>query len=184
MLKVAGYDVRSRVKNKKIFYEAKTATEICNELVGFLFEAGSVPSDSEAVKYCEAAAKIISSCPDKKAFWDEFESDTTLPDSDIATKSLKTKSDFRRYFETQITTRGKSPEEAVKSKFESSKAKAKAFFKLAKKLALKLGVSIPKGIDPVGDKGKPEVEAPQVTSDLYIVMHKGMKYPDEDRKSK
>lgn len=178
VLKVAGYDVRSRDKNKKIFYETKTTDEICNDLVGFLFEATLPTSNVKAVEYPEAATKIINLCPDKGAFWDSFESDTTVPDTKIATKTKKSKKELRRYFE-----RSKSLENAVKRTYQTSQDKARAFLKLVKKLALKLGVKVPKDMDPtVGevDSKKLQFDAPQTTTDLYIVIHKGMMYQDKD----
>lgn len=182
VLKVAGYDVRSRVKNKKIFYETKTTDEICNDLVGFLFEATLSTSDAKPVEYSEAATKIINLCPDKRAFWNSFESDTTVPDKKIATDTKKTKKELRQYFE-----RSKSLENAVKRTYQTSQDKARAFLKLVKKLALKLGVKVPKSMDPTvgeADPKKPQFDAPQTTTDLYIVIHKGMTYPDKDDESR
>lgn len=183
ILKVTGYGSKSKSRTKKIVYEGiKTPTEVCLELTRLLFEAGAVTSDPEALKFVEKSVKIIEACPDKDAFWIGFETNTTIPDADIATKTLKTKSNFRRFFESGIRRKGISElGKLVRSKFESSKKRAQAFFKLVKAVALKLQVKLPADIDPKFDRGT-SVEKVQDVQDMYIIVRKRMKYVDADEK--
>ena len=183
ILKVAGYGSKSKSRTKKIVYEGiKTPAEVCLELTRLLFEAGAVTSDPEALKFVEKSVKIIEACPDKDAFWTEFETNTTIPDADIATKTLKTKSDFRGFFESGIRRKGISElGKLVRSKFESSKKRAQAFFKLVKAVALKLHVKLPADIDPKSDRDI-SVEKIQDVQDMYIIVRKRMKYVDADEK--
>jgi len=183
ILKVANYGAKARRKNREQFDEClKTPDEICSELTKFLFEAGSVASDDEAIKYSKKAAKIIAACPDQDAFWTEFEADTSVPDRDIATGRYRTKSDFKRYFENEIHSRGiGSIESSVRKKFETSKLKAKVFFKLVRKIALKLGIKIPADADDA-QKGRMNIEKTDVIRDMYIIVRKRMKYVDPEEK--
>jgi len=75
-------------------------------LIQLLFEAGTTTSDDNALEYIKKIVKIINACPDKDAFWTEFEINTTVSDAELENKSLKTKSDIRDYFEKQIRKKG------------------------------------------------------------------------------
>lgn len=180
ILKVAGYGSKSKSRTNGIVYEGiKTPAEVCLDLTRLLFEAGAVTSDPEALEFVEKSVKIIEACPDKDAFWTEFEANTTIPDADIATKTIKTKSDFRGFFESGIRRKGIGElGKLVRSKFESSKKRAQAFFKLVKAVALKLHDKPPADIEPKSEKGA-SVEKIQ---DMYIIVRKTMKYVDADEK--
>ena len=185
ILKVAGYGSKSKSRTKKIVYEGiKTPAEVCLDLTRLIFEAGVVISNPEALKFVEKSVKIIEACPDKDAFWTKFETDTTIPDADIATKTLKTKRDFRGFFESRIRRKGIGElGKLVRSKFESSKKRAQAFFKLVKAVALKLHVKLPTDVEPKSEKGI-SVEKIQDIQDMYIIVRKRMKYVDADEKGR
>lgn len=183
ILKVADYGSKSKSTSKRIVYEGiKTPTEICLELTNLLFEARAVTPDPEALNFVEKSTKIIEACPNKDAFWTAFETNTTIPDADIATKTLKTKSDFRGFFEAGIKRKGIGElGKLIKSKFGYSKKRAQTFFKLVKSVALKLHVKIPTDTEPKNDKSV-SVENIQNTQDLYIIVRKRMKYVDPKEK--
>ena len=183
ILKVAGYGVKKGAKVKPIYYETKTNDEIALELTSFLFEDGAVTKKVEAINYCKQAADLIKRCSNQEKFWREFELDSTVPNVKLATKAIKTKGQFKKYFQEQIRKYGLDKVEiAILSKFDSSIPRALAFLNLVTKTAAKVGVT--PSTKPNKNNKKPsfEIEKPGKVYDMYIVVRKRMKYVDADEK--
>lgn len=184
VLKVAGYDVKSRKKTREIFFESRSSSDVSSEILGFLFE--SLRDDISSL--CDQTAKLMFKCKDKKKLFDALENDTTYRDREFKTGSLVTKKDVADYFRR---VRGNEDDwkDAVKVKYcngiRTATSKHKERIQKLHDLIEKLASEVDKASrDADSNSMKPKFDSLGMTTDLYIVVHKGMKYPDDEDEKK